>query len=53
MHLGALDLGVIVVYFALLSAIGVYFSRRQTTQEQYYLGERKMHWLLVGGSVLA
>lgn len=53
MQLAAFDLAVIVIYFLLLSAIGVYFSRRQTTQEEYYLGERKMHWLLVGGSVLA
>jgi len=53
MRLSAFDLVVIVAYFASLSAIGIYFSRRQNTRSEYYLGDRGMHWLLVGGSVLA
>jgi SSS family solute:Na+ symporter len=47
------DFVVIVAYFAALAAIGVYFARRQTTREEYYLAGRSVHWLLVGGSVLA
>ena len=53
MQLPVLDVFVIAAYLAALPAVGIYFSRRQTTREQYYLGDRKMHWLLVGGSVLA
>jgi solute:Na+ symporter, SSS family len=53
MHLTFLDFGVIVAYMAAVSTIGIYFSRRQTSREEYLLGDRNMHWLLVGGSVAA
>ncbi|MEW5978967.1 MAG: sodium/solute symporter [Acidobacteriota bacterium] len=53
MELTLLDIAVVVVYFAALSLIGVYFSGRQTSREEYLLGDRNMHWLLVGGSVMA
>ena len=33
--------------------IGAHFSRRQTSHEEYFLGNRKMNWLLIGGSVAA
>jgi SSS family solute:Na+ symporter len=51
MHLNALDIVVIVVYMAMMSLIGVYFSRRQTSRAEFFLGGRSMHWLLVGGSL--
>jgi SSS family solute:Na+ symporter len=51
--LTALDFAVIAAYFIALSAIGLYFSRSQNSQDEYYLGGRKIHWLLAGGSVLA
>jgi len=53
MHLTFLDLAVIVAYMAALSLIGIYFSGRQTSREEYLLGDRNMHWLLIGGSVMA
>ncbi|MCS6953175.1 MAG: sodium/solute symporter [Bryobacterales bacterium] len=53
MRLGALDLAVIVLYLASLSLIGVYFSRRQVSREEYLLGRRRIHWLLAAGSVVA
>ncbi len=53
MQLTTLDVVVVVVYMALLSGIGIYFSRRQTSREEYLLGGRSMHWMLLGGSMMA
>ncbi|MBM3802341.1 MAG: sodium/solute symporter [Acidimicrobiia bacterium] len=53
MGLTTLDLVVIVAYMASLSLIGLYFSKRQTSRDEYLLGDRNMHWLLIGGSVMA
>ena len=36
-----------------MAAIGVYFSRRQTTLDRYLLAERNMGWLPVGLSLMA
>jgi SSS family solute:Na+ symporter len=52
-RLTGLDLAVIAAYMAALSAIGVYFGRRQDSREEYLLGGRRIHWLLAGGSVVA
>ena len=51
MHLNALDIFVIVVYLALMSLIGLYFSRQQNSRVDFFLGGRTMHWILVGGSL--
>ena len=53
MQLTTLDVVVIVLYMALSSIIGIYFSRRQTSREEYLLGGRSMHWMLLGGSMMA
>ena len=53
MHLGILDFVVIVCYFAVLALVGLYFSRRQTSRSEYFLGGRETHWALAGGSLLA
>jgi len=53
MRLSVLDLVVIAAYFLSMVGIGLYFSRRQTSRDEYYLAGREMHWLLVGASVLA
>ncbi|MEZ5400538.1 MAG: sodium/solute symporter [Bryobacteraceae bacterium] len=53
MALTPLDFVVVLAYFGALAGIGLYFSRRQDSAEEYYLGGRKIHWLLAGGSVLA
>jgi SSS family solute:Na+ symporter len=52
-HLTGLDFTVILAYLASLSLMGVYFSRRQVSREEYLLGGRRVHWLLAGGSVVA
>jgi len=53
MALTPLDFAVILAYLGGLSLIGVWFSRRQATRDDYHLGGRKIHWILAGGSVLA
>ena len=53
MRLTGLDLTVIVAYLASLSLLGLYFSRRQVSREEYLLGGRRIHWLPAAGSVVA
>jgi solute:Na+ symporter, SSS family len=51
MQLNALDIIVIIAYLAMMSLIGVYFSRKTEDREDFFLGGRGMHWILVGGSL--
>ena len=53
MSLTTLDFLVIVAYLLGMAAIGLYFSKRQTSRDEYFLGGRRTHWLLAGGSILA
>ncbi|NLY02235.1 MAG: sodium/solute symporter [Rhodopirellula sp.] len=53
MQLAVLDFLVILAYLVGLSALGVYFSRRQSSEDSYFLGNRRMPWVLVGVSVMA
>lgn len=53
MYLTVIDIIIIVSYMVGLSLIGIYFSQRQTSRAEYFLGDRKMYWFLAGGSVLA
>ena len=50
--LAALDIFVLVFYFALMLAIGLYFSRRNTTTEQYFLGGRQFNGWVIGLSLV-
>ena len=49
----ALDWAIIAIYLVAMAAIGVYFSRKQTSLDQYLLAERNMGWLPVGLSLMA
>src|SRR5260221_12892342 len=48
-----LDVGIIVFYFVALFALGIYTSRRQKSEEPYFLGGRQTSWFLAGVSVIA
>ena len=48
---GIVDYTVLVVYFALLIGMGVYFSRREKDTETFFLGGRKIPWWAVGLSI--
>lgn len=48
-----MDLVIIVLYFAVIIAIGVYFSRRNKDVSEYALGGRSIPWWAVLASILA
>ena len=48
-----IDWIIVAVYLASMAAVGLYFSRKQTTLSQYLLAERSMGWLPVGLSLMA
>jgi Na+/proline symporter len=54
MHLGALDIAVIVVFFALNLGIGAYYARRGgSSMGEYFLSGRNVPWWLAGTSMVA
>jgi len=48
----ALDLAVVVAYFATVLWVGLYFSRRNTTTERYFLGGRNFPGCAIGISFI-
>ena len=51
--IGTVDTAIVLIYFAVIVVMGVALSRRQNSTEEYFLGRRNMHWLMVGISVQA
>ncbi len=52
-QLATADLLVIAVYLIAMIALGIYLSRRQDNDEEYFLAGRRMPWFAVGMSVIA
>ena len=50
-HFEALDYAVLGLYLALMVAIGIYFSRRSSTTDDFFLAGRKIPWWAAGLSV--
>lgn len=48
-----LDVVIVVVYLALLAAVGFYFSRRQTSLESFFVSRGSFGWFPVGLSLMA
>src|ERR1051326_5586452 len=48
-----IDLLIVLAYLGMLTLIGVYFSRKQSNLEEYFLASRSMSWLPVGMSLMA
>ena len=49
--MAGLDLGVVVIYLALVLGAGVYFSKRASQDlDAYFLGGRRLHWSLLAMS---
>ena len=53
MLLSATDWFTITAYFAVVFAVGFYFSRRERTPGQYFLAGRNAGWFAVGASIFA
>jgi len=51
--MNSLDYTVIGVYLILLLAMGIYFSRRQKSQVDYFVGGRALPWWAIGLSTMA
>jgi SSS family transporter len=49
----ALDAAIVIVYLAAMTSVGIYFSRRQTSLDEYLIARRSMAWLPVGLSLMA
>jgi len=47
-----LDIAVIIGYLILIGALGLYFSRENTSTEEYFLGDRKFSGWLIGVSLV-
>jgi SSS family transporter len=49
----AIDAAIIVIYFVLVTGIGIYMGRREGSLEDFALGGRKMPWWAVMASIIA
>ncbi len=52
MTLGVLDVAVLVGYFLLLFAMGLYFARKNNSTEEYFLGGRRFSGWVIGLSLV-
>ncbi|NRA75485.1 MAG: hypothetical protein HRU16_06040, partial [Planctomycetes bacterium] len=50
-HFGTLDYTVLALYLALMVAVGIYFARRSSTTDDFFLAGRKIPWWAAGLSV--
>src|ERR1700737_1045846 len=49
--LAPVDLAIIGIYFVIIFGIGYYFSRKERTSEDYFLGGRNIGWVAIGASL--
>lgn len=52
-NISTIDLGVIVIYFFLVFAIGIYVARKTSTESDLFLGGRSLTWGFIGLSLFA
>ena len=48
-----LDYAIVILYFAIVFAIGGYFFRRAKTSRGYFLADRNVGWVAIGASLFA
>src|SRR5437763_11545334 len=48
-----LDLAIVVSYLVALASVGIYFARRQSSLDEFFLARQSMAWLPVGLSLMA
>jgi SSS family transporter len=53
LNLHWIDIVILILYLGLLTGIGIYFSKRQKTLEDFFLARRGMAWFPVGLSLMA
>ncbi len=52
-NLSLFDWAVCIGYLAVVLGLGLWFSRDQHTNEDYFVGNKQMHWLPIGLSLFA
>ncbi|MCB1064350.1 MAG: hypothetical protein KDN20_15710, partial [Verrucomicrobiae bacterium] len=52
-HIAPIDWIICVSYVAAIVGVGLFVSRKQQTNDDYFFAGRKMHWLPVGLSLFA
>ena len=50
-NLATVDLVIVLLYFAIVFGIGLYFARRERTSEEYFLAGRDIGWFFIGASL--
>ncbi len=53
MNVSTFDIGVILVYFVVVLAIGLHFARRHAGTEDFFLAGRSLGWVAIGFSLFA
>jgi len=53
MGFSALDYGVLIAYLIGITAFGALFRRSQRTVNDYFIGARRTHWLVISLSIVA
>src|SRR5438874_2147282 len=48
-----IDVAILIAYLVTLAGVGVYFSRRQTSLDEFFRARQSMTWLPVGLSLMA
>ncbi len=51
--MSALDNAIVLVYFAIVFGIGIYFFRRARTSRSYFLADKSVGWVAIGASLFA
>ena len=52
-HFGSLNYTILILYLTAMAGIGLFFSGRQKDAEMFFLGGRKLPWLVVAMSMYA
>lgn len=52
-NISPIDWTICVSYVLIIVGLGFYFSKRQSSNDEYFFGGRNMHWLPVGLSLFA
>ena len=48
-----IDFLIVILYFALVIGIGIYFSKEKDNTSQYFLANRNLGWFVIGASLFA
>jgi len=52
-YLENIDIALLLLYFAVVMGIGLYYSNREKTPTEYFLAGRNVGWIAVGSSLFA